>query len=140
MNRLPPKRTRPRSGIVRGPRRDFPTHEAFVRRHQCAMPCCPYTDDPVECAHIGPTGTAGEGIKAASWWTTSWCRTHHRLAHLRGHETACREAGTTLDAQRQIAIAYAKNTTDKAMRQEMKVWRVNLETGEMASPEEVLFA
>lgn len=140
MSYLPTKRKRPKSGIERSPQRVFPTHRADVRRHACSMPNCPYVNDRIEFAHIGPPGSKGEGLKAFDWYGVSWCATHHRLAHDRGHETACREAGTTLEAQRAIAIRFALYTTDKAMRAEMERWKVNLYTGEMASPEEVLFA
>lgn len=136
---LPARRKRPRSRIVRGPRREFKVHEAYVRRHECSIPNCPYHDAPVEFAHIGPPGSKGEALKAFSWWGVAWCQTHHKIAHSRGHETMCREAGTTLEAQQRIALNFAKTTTDKAMRAEMQLWEVDLETGAMASAEEVLF-
>lgn len=140
MSYLPRRRKRPKSGIGRGPRRVFPTHRAYVKRHQCSMPNCPYTDAVIDFAHVGPPGSKGEALKAFDWWGVSWCRTHHRRCHDVGHETGCREAGTTLEAQQGIALNFARTTTDKAMRRELETWRVNLETGEMASPEEVLFA
>lgn len=139
MSYLPARRKRVRSNIPRAPRRIFQTHRAHVRRHECAIPNCPYRDDPIEFAHIGPVGTSGEAMKCPDWFGTAWCRTHHRLAHLRGHETMCREAGTTMEAQRKIAVNFARTTTDKAMKAEIELWRVDLNTGAMATQEEVLF-
>ena len=139
MSYLPTKRKRPKMGTVRAPRREFKVHQAYVRRHMCSMPNCPYKDEPIEFAHIGPPGSKGAGIKAFDFWGTSFCRRHHRRCHEVGHETGCREAGTTLEAQQKIALNYAKTTTDKAMRAEMQLWRVDLNTGAMAAPEEVLF-
>lgn len=140
MSHMPAKRKRARMGIVRAPRRVFHVHRANVRRHECSMPNCPHKDEPIEFSHVGPVGSKGAGIKAFDWWGVSWCRWHHRRAHLVGHQTACREAGTTLEAQQQIALTYARNTTDKAMRREIEMWHVDLVTGDMAAAEDVLFA
>jgi len=121
---LPRRRQPKRSGIQRAPRRVFAVHRAYVRRHECAIPNCPYHDDPIEFSHLDDENSKGMGIKSPDWQGTSWCRTHHRRAHDIGHEAMCAENSTTMEAQRKIAAEYARTTPDKAMRAEMQAWGI----------------
>lgn len=112
---LPKKRQRERSGIERAPKRDWPKHRAFVRRHQCCAPGC--EDGPIECAHVRLGGNAGTGIKPPDWQTVSLCQFHHRQQHAIGHiEFDARYAIDSLKLAREFALA----STDAGMREAMR--------------------
>lgn len=107
---LPPKRKRPSSGIERAPRREFPTHRAFVRRHDCSIPGC--DGRPIDFAHVKTRGSGGHDAQGVSL-----CRTHHREQHDIGIETFQAKYKVDLFA---IAAEFARKTTDRALRESLK--------------------
>lgn len=72
-----------KSGIERGPRREFPQHRAWVRQHSCAVRFCESRD--IEAAHYdGPVPYADRGGKSRKdhdKWCFPLCRHHHRIYH-----------------------------------------------------------
>lgn len=86
---LPQKRIRPKSGISRGARREFPRHRAFVRKHNCSTPHC--IGLPIEFAHIRTAANSGVGLKPHDAFGISWCRACHSEAHQVGHETFAKQ-------------------------------------------------
>lgn len=61
---IPRRRKVQRSGIARAPRREWPKHRAFLRRHHCVVPEC--IAEPIEVSHIRTAANAGTGLKAAA--------------------------------------------------------------------------
>lgn len=114
MSYLPPKRKRPKAERMQ---RVFPTHRAFVRRHQCAIKGC--QGCPVEFAHLRTAANSGTGYKPSDAFGIPLCREHHRRAHDIGHDTMARENGTTLEALFKMAAEFARQTTDKALRESL---------------------
>lgn len=115
---LPPRKKRQKSGIERAPRRVFPTHRAFVRRHACSIKGC--EDGPIEFAHLRTAANSGTGLKPADSHGISLCRAHHRRGHDIGHDAMARENGMTLEQLHKIAEDFARATTDRALREAMK--------------------
>lgn len=76
---LPPRRAVVKSGILREPKRRWPRHEAFVRRHQCCVPGCEL--GPTEFAHVRSAANAGTGLKPHSAHGISLCCYHHIEQH-----------------------------------------------------------
>lgn len=124
MTRLPPKRQRERSGIIRA-RRHFSKHQAFVRRHRCVVPGC--ENDNIEFAHLRSAANAGMGLKPADWFGVSLCgcfiadgrmrEGHHAEAHRIGHDTFAAKYGIDLWA---LAREFARSSPDFRMRETMK--------------------
>lgn len=113
---LPAKRQAPRSGIERAPRRVWPRHEAFVRRHACSVPGC--QDGPIEFAHVRLGSPAnGIGIKPPSWCGISLCSAHHREAHQHGEATFQRVHAIDMQA---LAAEFARRSPDMAMKEAMR--------------------
>lgn len=112
---FPKLRERPRSGIERAPKRDWPRHRAFIRRHMCSVPGC--EDGPIECAHIRVGGTGGTGVKPADWSAVSLCHAHHSEQHAIGHAAFDRKHG--IDSVK-LAAEFAARSPDVAMRETMK--------------------
>lgn len=108
---LPQKRKRERSGIERAPRREYPTHRAFVRRHSCSVPGC--QDGPIEFAHVRTAANAGTGIKPSDAYGISLCAAHHREQHQIGAATFGAKYKLNLLA---LAAQFASWTSDKALR------------------------
>lgn len=96
---LPKKRERIRSGIERAPKRDWPKHRAFIRRHACVATLGIVHDDcdgPIVCAHVrlgAPNN--GHTYKPHDAFTVSMCDKHHREAH-GGDATFARKYGINL--------------------------------------------
>lgn len=112
---LPPRRKRPRSGIERAPRRVFPTHRNFVRKHSCCVPGC--DGAPIEFAHVHSRGAGGHDASGVSL-----CLAHHREQHTIGIETF--QAKYRIDLMK-IASEFARATPDRAMREAMKMGKIN---------------
>lgn len=126
---LPARKPRPRSGIARAPRRDWPRHEAFVRRHECSNPQCPTHGDPhavIEFAHLSyglpAEDSAGKGMKAHSAWGISLCEDCHRQAHQRGHRTCFTVWGIN---PHKLAVEFARTSPIPDIREKasrMSAW------------------
>lgn len=110
MSYLPAKRKRPRSGIERAPRRVFPTHRAFVKRHDCCVPGC--KQSPIDFAHAKSRGAGGHDCQGVSL-----CHEHHMEQHDCGIETFQTRYGIDLFA---MAAEFARQTTDRALREALK--------------------
>ena len=115
---LPPKRRRPRFGIGRVPRRIWPRHRAFVKRHACSIRGC--RGAPIEFAHLRTAANSGKDIKPHDWHGISLCREHHRRAHAVGHDTLAQENGMTFEMLVAIAAEFARRSPDKTMREAMR--------------------
>jgi hypothetical protein len=107
---LPPRKKRYRLGIERGPRRDFPVHRAFVKRHACCVPGCKNTD--IDPAHVKTRGAGGSDAQIVSL-----CREHHSEQHDIGIDTFQAKYKIDLVA---IAAEFARRTTDRALRESLK--------------------
>lgn len=114
---LPPKRSRQRSGIMRGPQREWPKHRRFVRSHGCCVPGC--QDGPIEAHHMRSSANAGTGLKPHDRFLVSLCAAHHReLDDVSGGiETFQRRYGIDLWA---LAEEFARRSTDQEMRRSLK--------------------
>lgn len=112
---LPPRRKPKPSGIERAPRREFPAHRAFVRRHQCCVPGC--VDGPIEFAHIRTAANSGTAVKPHDQYGLSLCAGHHKEAHDHGHKTFAGRHRIDLE---KLAAEFAAKTTDTALRDAMK--------------------
>ncbi len=115
MTFLPKRRKLQRSGIDRGPAREFPRHRRFLRAHQCCVPNC--EDGPIEVAHVRHADNAGVGIKPADYHAVSLCRAHHSEQHQAGVLTFQKKYGIDLDA---LAAEFARRSPDSLMKEAMK--------------------
>lgn len=98
--------------------RVFPTHRAFVRRHNCTIPLCNNRD--IEFAHLRTAANAGMGLKPHDSFGVPLCGHHHRLAHRIGHDGMARENGIDLDYLFKTAAYLASRTPDRRMKEAMK--------------------
>lgn len=112
---LPRRRKVNKSGIERAPKRQWPRHEAFVRRHSCVVPGCENQD--IEFMHLRSAANAGTGLKPHSRFGVSGCREHHAEAHRIGHDSFARKYGIDLWA---IAAAFVKASPDVAMKEAIR--------------------
>lgn len=109
------RRKRPRSGILRGPKRSWPKHEQFVRSLVCAVPHCA-TGDRIEFAHLRTAANAGTGLKPHSAYGVPLCATHHAEQHRVGMETFQRRHKIDLFA---IAAELVRRSPDWEMRESL---------------------
>jgi hypothetical protein len=122
---LTSKRKPLRSGILRAPKRFWPRHEAFVRRHQCVVPGC--LRRYIEFAHLRTAANSGVAVKPASWFGVPLCgdwaadgqmiEGHHAEAHRIGHDTFAAKYGLDLW---KLAEEFARHSPDLAMRKAMQ--------------------
>lgn len=120
MMKLPAKRERVRSGILRGPKREHPKHRAFIRRHTCVVTLGKVHDDcdgPIQCCHYRTAANSGKGLKPADWETFPGCFRHHAEQHLIGQRAFEEKYGLDLKA---ICADLAKVSTDEKMLEAMK--------------------
>ena len=114
----PKVRKRPRMGVRPDPHkvREFPTHRAFVRRHECIVPGC--RDDDIQACHVRkglPKEDAGATqLKSFDWWCFAACADHHREQGNIGEEPFERKYRIELKT---AAKWFAANTTDMKMRE-----------------------
>lgn len=108
---LPQRRKPSRSGISRGPHRQWPRHRAFLRRHHCVVPGC--TAEPIEVSHIRTARNAGTGLKPHDAFAVSMCHEHHSEYHRDGHRTFERRYLVNLEA---IAAEFVRRSPDPEMR------------------------
>lgn len=115
---LPSKRKVARSGILRAPKREYPRHRAWLRRHQCVVSDC--MQEPIEVSHIRTAANAGTGIKPHDSSAVPMCgglAGHHAEYHRIGHKSF--EAKYRLDLFA-LAAAFVARSPDTAMRESMK--------------------
>lgn len=116
---LPKKLERPRSGILREAKREWPRHRRFVRAHACVCTLGRVHDDcdgPIECCHYRTAANAGASLKPADWHTFSACRKHHAEQHTIGQPAFERKYGIDLSA---ICTEMARLSTDEKMKETM---------------------
>lgn len=107
--KLPPKRKPPRSGIKKAARRTFMVHQAFVRRHGCAVPGC--ASGPTRLHHVKTRGAGG-----GDEYGVGFCDGHHTEIHTIGLETFQGKYGIDLWA---LAAEFTRRSPDKAMRESL---------------------
>lgn len=112
---LPKRREPTRSGIARAPRREWPRHRAFVRRHQCCVPGC--EAGPIEFMHVRSAANAGTAVRPFDWFGVSGCTGHHREQHDHGAETFMKKYGIDLW---KLAAEFAKASPDLKMKEAMR--------------------
>lgn len=116
MTRLPSKRLRPKSGIERGPRREWPRHRKFVRSFGCSVPLCE-SPSRIEFAHVRSAANSGTAIKPCDSFGISLCADHHREQHRIGQPAFERKYGIDVNA---IAAEFTRVSPDIAMRESLK--------------------
>lgn len=119
------KKPKVRSGIMRAPKREFPRHRAFVRRHVCSVKDC--ANGTIECAHVRTGTDGGKSQKPSDWWTLPLCgpawvegvlvEGHHREQHRIGEPAFERKYGIDMKA---IAREFARQSPDQNMRESMR--------------------
>lgn len=112
MIRLPPKRPKVRSGIMREPRRDWPRHRAFLRTFGCVVEGCANT--PIEVSHLRTAANSGTGLKPSDNFAVPKCSIHHHHYHEIGHAAFERLYKIDLFA---LAAEFTARSPDKAMRE-----------------------
>ena len=120
MTALPKKRERPKSGILRAPRREWPRHRRFVRSHACVVTLGKsddHCDGPIQCCHFRTSANAGKGLKPADWDSFPGCFRHHAEQHAIGQPAFERKYGLDLAA---ICAELARQSPDAAMREAMR--------------------
>lgn len=112
MIRLPPKRPKIRSGILRAPQRVFPRHERWVRSHSCAVKDC--ANGPIEFAHVRSAANSGVGLKSHSSSGIPLCTAHHSQQHSIGQPAFERLYKIDLFA---LAAEFTRRSPDRVMRE-----------------------
>jgi hypothetical protein len=115
---LPAKRKATKSTILKGPKREWPRHRAWVRKHLCCVPGC--EQGPIEFAHVRDALHAGTGLKPPDWMGISLCSAHHREQHNTGVETFQKKY--SLNCWK-LAAEFAEKSTDLKMKEAMGVVR-----------------
>ena len=119
-----------RSGILRAPKREFPRHRAFIRRHACSVPGC--ENRTIECAHVRTGTDGGTSLKPHDRWTLPLCgpgfvngeavEGHHREQHRLGEASFEKKYGIDM---KEIAKEFAKRSPDQNMKEAMMAERNN---------------
>lgn len=120
MLRLPARREKVRSGILRGPKLVWPRHDAFIRRHTCIVTLSKLHDDcrgPICSCHYRTAANSGTAIKPASWWTWPGCDRHHTEQHTIGQDAFEKKYGLDLS---ELCREFARLSTDQAMKDAMR--------------------
>lgn len=116
---LPAKRERVRSGIMRGPKLEWPKHRAFIRRHTCVVTVGKGHDEcsgSIQCCHRRTAANSGTSMKPGDWETWPGCLKHHAEQH-RGEKTFEKKYGLDLAA---ICKEFVRLSTDQDMRNAMR--------------------
>lgn len=106
---LPRKSKREKMGVREQLQRTFPTHQAFVRRHQCVVPGCQRGN--IQFCHVKSRGAGG-----GDWYGVSMCLEHHEEQH-HGIQTFQKKYGIDLY---DLAEEFVRRTTDKKLREHMR--------------------
>lgn len=114
--KLPPRRKRQKSGILRESPRVWRKHEKWVRGHSCSVPGC--TGTPVEFAHVRSAANAGTGLKPHSAFGVALCHACHMEQHNDGVETFQRRHKIDLFA---LAAAFVRASPDVEMRESLRL-------------------
>lgn len=110
---LPAKRKRPKMGVDKGIKRDWPGHEKFIRSLECCVRGCP---NQSVFAHQRTAANSGKDIKPFAWFGVPLCHDHHEEQH-RGVKTFERKYGLALMT---IARALALKSPDVKMKEAMR--------------------
>lgn len=98
---------------------DWPTHRAFVRKHECIVPGC--RSDDIQACHVRkglpPKDKAGGSQKPPDWWIFPACSQHHREQHDTGEDSFAKKYVIDLKA---AAIWARDNSSDTKMREYFK--------------------
>lgn len=113
---LPPRRKPLRSGIERGPKREWSRHRKFLRAHRCVVPGC--MCEPIEVSHIRTAANAGTGIKPADWFAVPKCHEHHAEYHRIGHDSFEAKYRVNLRA---LAVEFTQKSPDVEMRASLRL-------------------
>lgn len=121
---LPKRRKKPKSGIERSIRREWPRHRVFLRSHHCVVKGCPA--EPIEVSHIRTAANAGTGIKPMDAFAVPMCASdpaigyegHHAEYHRIGHKDF--EAKYKLDLKA-LAAMFTSKSTDTNMRDALRL-------------------
>ncbi len=125
MSFRPPKRRKQSRSADNG--REWPTHRAFVRKHECIVPGC--RADTIRACHarddLPGEDSGGMAIKPFDWWTWPGCDAHHTEQHQIGERAFDAKYGVDMRA---AAKWLADHTPDKRMR-EFIIDRLSQRTG-----------
>lgn len=113
MTRLPQKRPKVRSGILRSPERVYKRHRRWIRSLSCAVPGCPA---PVVPAHLRTAANSGTGLKPHDWYLVPLCVEHHSAQEGRTQSFNKKYGIDLFD----IAAGLAEKSPDMAMRAAMR--------------------
>lgn len=108
---LPKRRAVVKSGILRGPRREWPRHRKFVRSHGCCVPGC--EAGPVVFARVRSAENSGVALKPGDWNGISLCDAHHRIQYSIGQPEFEKRHGIDMAA---LADAFTRASPDAAMK------------------------
>lgn len=118
---VPRKRERARSGIMRGPQRQFDRHRRHIRTLECVCarvspedyPARLICDGRIECCHLRLGSHAPMSDKPEDYFTFPGCAAHHAQSHRIGEATFQALYGLDLRA---ICLALARQSPDLEMR------------------------
>ena len=113
-----PRRKNVKSGIKRGPQREFPKHRKWVRGFACCVPGC--ENRRIEFAHVRSAANSGTGLKPSDASGVPLCGGpdgHHFEQHRIGQPEFERKYEISLSG---IAAELARRTTDRDLREAMK--------------------
>lgn len=116
---LPARRKPMKSGIARAPRREWPRHRSWVRKHECVAAMAGVDDcaGEIEFAHVRSAANSGTGLKPHDASGVSCCRFHHAEIHRIGQPAF--ERKYLLDLAN-LAAEFAKASPDKMMVEAMR--------------------
>lgn len=117
---LPPRRSAPRSGILRAPERVWQRHRKWLRGFQCVVTGC--GRGPIEVSHLRTAANAGTGLKPHDSEAVPMCggldpEAHHAEYHRIGHKSF--EAKYGIDLAK-LAAELTRRSPDTAMRESLK--------------------
>lgn len=118
---LPKKLGRPRSGILRVVKREWPRHRRFIRSRCCVVTLAKIIDEcegPIECAHYRTAANSGKSQRPHDWHCFPACFKHHAEQHRIGQPAFERRYGIDLAA---ICAEFARLSTDTAMIECMRL-------------------
>lgn len=118
---LPPRRKPLRSGIERGPKREWARHRAWLRRHQCVVTGC--AREPIEVSHIRTAANAGIALRPHDSSAVPMCggigpEAHHAEYHRIGHASFEAKYGLNLKA---TAAELTRQSPDTDMRASLRL-------------------
>jgi hypothetical protein len=103
-------------GVERQVSREWPTHRAFLRRHQCCVAGC--LGLPIVVAHVRSAANSGIGLKPSDASAIPLCVTHHTQQHSIGQTAFERLYKIDLT---ELAEKFAGVSPDRKMKEALKV-------------------